>query len=289
MAPTADRAHQSRRWLGPISIINLHRPDRKNAFGRIMTGQLREAIDAVGASSAQVVILRSRVERCFSAGADLKERAEMAPEEVGPFVDSLRNTFGMIEALPMPSIAAIDGVALGGGFELSLCCDLRYVGPHAKIGLPETRLAILPAAGGSQRLSRLIGASAAKELIFMAAVLGPQEARQYGLVNGPSGRLEESPSSVAPGAFDKAMEVARRIAANGPLAIRQAKVAIDHGSQADLYTGGRLVLTVMVYWVCRATGLLIEKLAYAQLIPTEDRLEGLRAFREGRQPVYKGK
>lgn len=198
-----------------------------------MINQLREAIDAVGSSPTQVVILNSRVEKCFSAGADLKERAEMAAEEVGLFVDGLRNIFGMIEALPIPSIAAIDGVALGGGFELALCCDLRYAGPHAKIGLPETKLAILPAAGGSQRLPRLIGTSAAKELIFTAAILGPQEALNYRLVNGLSYDLRGSTSLSA---FDKAMEVAQRIVANGPLAVKQAKAAIEHGSQADLYT-----------------------------------------------------
>lgn len=215
-----------------IGIINLNRPSRKNAFGRVMLNQLREAIEVIGSSPVQVVVLRSRVERCFSAGADLKERAEMNAEEVGPFVDNLRSVFGMIEALSIPSIAAIDGVALGGGLELALCCDLRYAGPHAKIGLPETKLAILPAAGGSQRLSRLIGTSAAKELIFTAAILGPQEALNYRIVNGLTCQLNE-PSPL--NALDKAMEVAQKIAENGPLAIKQAKVAIDHGSQANLY------------------------------------------------------
>ena len=190
---------------GQIGVINLNRPNRKNAFGRVMVSQLREAIEHVAESKEyKVVVLQSLVERCFSAGADLKERAEMRQEDVCGFVDGLRETFSMVEELPVPTIAAIDGVALGGGFELALCCDIRYAGSAAKIGLPETRLAILPAAGGSQRLPRLIGSSKAKELIFTATILGPTEAEQYGVVNAS---IEV--------AVDHAMKVAKKIAENG--------------------------------------------------------------------------
>jgi methylglutaconyl-CoA hydratase len=210
---------------GPVTLINLNRPSRKNAFGREMISQLEESIREVNNSNTRVIILRSLVNGCFSAGADLKERATMLPDEVPIFVDKLRSTFGMLEELAVPTLAAIDGVALGGGLELALCCDLRYAGPDVKIGLPETRLAILPAAGGSQRLSRLIGASRAKELVFTAATLDSQEALKYGIINDVA-------SSTA---FERAMQVALKICENGPLAIRYAKEAINKGLCTDLY------------------------------------------------------
>lgn len=194
----------------------------------------------------------------------MKERAEMPAEEVAGFVDRLRNTFSLLEELPVPTIAALDGVALGGGLELALCCDLRYAGAHARLGLPETKLAILPAAGGSQRLSRLIGISRAKELIFTGTIMAPSEAHAYGVVNGVA-PLDSS-------AAQHALRVAQTIGENGPLAVRYAKEAITKGAAVDL-----------------KTGLGIEKLCYAQLIPTEDRREGLLAFKEGRPPKYQGK
>jgi methylglutaconyl-CoA hydratase len=192
---------------GPIALINLNRPSRKNAFGRTMIAQLEESIENVKKNShARVLVLRSTVERCFSAGADLKERATMPQEEVAGFVDKLRSTFTMLEDIQIPTIAAIDGVALGGGLELALCCDLRYAGPDAKLGLPETKLAILPAAGGSQRMSRLIGESRAKELIFTASLLSAGEAHQYGIVNS---------SIQGSSAFAHSMQVAAKICENG--------------------------------------------------------------------------
>lgn len=147
------------------------------------------------------------MKKCFSAGADLKERAQMSPEEVEPFVDCLRSTFGRIEELSMPTIAAIDGFALGGGLEIALCCDLRYAGPAAKLGLPETKLAILPAAGGSQRLPRLIGSTRAKELIFTGRIIDSQEAKALEIVNG----CAESDAT----ALGIALETAKIIAKNG--------------------------------------------------------------------------
>lgn len=171
-----------------------------------MIAQLGESLKKIANDpSTFVIVVRSLVEGCFSAGADLKERAIMPQEKVAEFVDKLRNTFTMLEELPIPTIAALDGIALGGGLELALCCDLRYAGPETKLGLPETRLAILPAAGGSQRLSRLVGASKAKELVFTAAVLSPQEAYQYGIING----------ATSTNAFEHAMQVANKISQNG--------------------------------------------------------------------------
>ena len=229
-----------------------------------MVAQLEEALHEISRSdSVRVIVLRSLVNKCFSAGADLKERAVMPQEEVARFVDRLRDTFGMMESLPVPTIAALDGIALGGGLELALCCDLRYAGPDGRMGLPESKLAILPAAGGSQRMPRLIGASRAKEMIFTGNILNSEEAFRYGIVNAAvSGRT----------AFEHGMDIASKICKNGPLAVKYAKEAVNKGLSADV-----------------RTGLAIEKLCYAQLIPTEDRREGLTAFKEGRDPVYRGK
>jgi methylglutaconyl-CoA hydratase len=170
--------------------------------------------------------------------------------------------FTGLEKLPMPTIAAIEGAALGGGLELALCCDLRVAGSSATLGLPETSLGIIPGAGGTQRLPRLVGLSVAKELMFTADRIGSSRALEIGLINH---------AVDAGGATAKSLELAARIAANGPVAVRLAKQAASAGAQADL-----------------TTGLDIERGCYAQVIATKDRTEGLLAFREKRKPNYKG-
>jgi methylglutaconyl-CoA hydratase len=225
--------------------------------------QFREALDYARLDAkARVVVLRSTVDKVFCAGADLKERAAMDQREVAAFVHGLRSGFSALENLPMPTIAAIEGAALGGGLEMALACDLRVAGPKALLGLPETGLAIIPGAGGTQRLPRLIGAARAKELIFTARRLTPQQALSLGLVEYVT--EVQSP-------LDRALELAREILPNGPVAVRMAKKAIDQGIQASL-----------------AVGMAVEEQCYAQVIPTKDRVEGLTAFREKRKPVYRG-
>ncbi|XP_063083316.1 methylglutaconyl-CoA hydratase, mitochondrial isoform X3 [Cavia porcellus] len=199
-------------------------------------------------------------------GADLKERAKMHPSEVGPFVSKIRAVINDIANLPVPTIAAIDGLALGGGLELALACDIRVAASSAKMGLVETKLAIIPGGGGTQRLPRAIGMSLAKELIFSARVLDGQEAKAVGLV---SHVLEQNPEGDA--AYRKALDLAREFLPQGPVAMRVAKLAINQGMEVDL-----------------VTGLAIEEACYAQTIPTKDRLEGLLAFKEKRTPRYKG-
>jgi methylglutaconyl-CoA hydratase len=213
-------------------------------------------------SSVRAVVLRSAVPKVFCAGADLKERAEMSKAEVAAFVHGLRSAFTEVSRLPMPTIAAIEGAALGGGLELALACDFRIAGAEALLGLPETGLAIIPGAGGTQRLPRLIGASKAKELIFTARKLRAAEALEYGLLNyvTPAGT-----------ALERALALAREILPQGPVAVRVAKEAVDRGSEVDL-----------------ESGMAIEQACYAQVIPTADRAEGLTAFREKRKPVYRG-
>lgn len=244
-------------------MLTLNRPSTKNALGKAMMEEFRARLDALRFdSSVRAVILRSAVPKVFCAGADLKERATMSKQEVAAFVHGLREAFSGVAALPMPTIAAIEGAALGGGCELALACDFRIAGADALLGLPETALAIIPGAGGTQRLPRLIGASRAKELIFTGRRLTGAQADAYGLLTRlvPAGQAEAN-----------ALALAREILPNGPVAVRMAKAAVDGGSEVEL-----------------GAGLRHEQACYAQIIPTADRLEGLAAFKEKRKPVYKG-
>ncbi len=164
----------------------------------------------------------------------------------------MRAAFTEVEELPVPVIAAIDGAALGGGLELALACDLRVAGHTAVLGLTETSLAIIPGAGGTQRLPRAIGLPRAKHLVFTAKRLSAEEAERIGLVQAVAGSGKS--------AYDEAMVIAAAIAKNGPIALRMAKQAMNKGMQTDV-----------------ATGMAIEQLCYAGVIKTEDRLEGLQA------------
>lgn len=186
----------------------------------------------------------------------------MPVEEVPKFVDRIRRLTADLANLPIPVIAAIDGFALGGGLEIALACDIRVATKDAKMGLTETKLAIIPGAGGTQRLTRAVGVSKAKELIFTAKMIDGAEAEKIGLVN----QAVDDKSSVP-----YAIKIAEDILKNGPIAIKVAKIAVDLGAQTDL-----------------ASGLVIEQQCYAQVIPTSDRLEALKAFTEKRVPNFKG-
>lgn len=186
--------------------------------------------------------------------------------ETSRFVSSLRQLVINIENLPMPVIGAIDGVALGGGLELALACDLRTVASKTKLGLVETKLAIMPGAGGTQRLPRLINLALAKELIFTARIFDGDEAVKMGICNYSVPQNEGQNA-----AYLRALKLAEEILPNGPVGVRMAKRSINKGSQCDLNTGYA-----------------IEEACYAQVIPTKDRLEGLLAFAEKRKPHYTG-
>ena len=244
------------------AVLTLSRAPARNALGRGLVAELERACGALRASPARAVVLCSDVPGVFCAGADLKERAGMSQEEAAAFVQRLRGALGALAALPQPTVAAVEGVALGGGLELALACDFRVASSAATLGLPETGLAIIPGAGGTQRLPRLIGPARAKELIFTGRRVGGAEALALGLVC----------RAVAPGeALQAALALARATLAAGPVALRLAKEAVDGG--LDLGLQG---------------GLELERQCYAQVIPTLDRLEGLVAFREKRKPVYRG-
>lgn len=250
-----------------IVVLELNRPEAKNALNRTLAANLFQAIDAIKYDTdVRVLIVRSMVPGIFCAGADLKERLKLSNLEVKIFVSQLRALTTAVENLPMPVIAAIDGAALGGGFELALACDMRTASNDAILGLVETRLAIIPGAGGTQRLSRLIGPAFAKELIFTAKTVTGTEALEMGIVN-----YAAKQNSDRNAAYMKALELGREIIPNGPVSLKMAKVAINAGIDVDMKTGN-----------------VIEEACYAQVVPTHDRVEGLTAFMEKRAPVYTG-
>jgi enoyl-CoA hydratase len=247
-----------------VAVWTLNRPDVMNSLNFPLLHALREQVESVRFNSkVRVVIITGAGEKAFCAGADLKERVSLSPEQVKEYIFTIRNLFTSIEQLNKAVIAAVNGIALGGGTELALASDIRLASTNASLGLTETRLAIIPGAGGTQRLPRLVGRGKAKELIFTGRRVEAQEALRIGLVNqicDPGDLLAES------------KKVAALICETGPIAIEQAKYAINYGLETDIHTG--LAIESNAYWVC---------------IPTEDRLEGLAAFREKRKPVFKGK
>jgi enoyl-CoA hydratase/carnithine racemase len=247
-----------------IVTLTLNRPEVMNSLNFPLLHALRDQIESCRfRSDVRVVIITGSGEKAFCAGADLKERATLSPMQVKEFIFTIRNLFTSIEQLNKAVIAAINGIALGGGTELALASDIRIASSNATMGLTETRLAIIPGAGGTQRLPRLVGKGKAKELIFTGQRVSAQEALKIGLVNKVCEPQE---------LLDECKKMAAMICETGPIAIEQAKYAINYGMETDMHTG--LAIESNAYWVC---------------IPTEDRLEGLAAFKEKRKPVYKGK
>eukprot|EP00252_Welwitschia_mirabilis_P027060 TRINITY_DN9146_c0_g1_i1.p1 TRINITY_DN9146_c0_g1~~TRINITY_DN9146_c0_g1_i1.p1 ORF type:complete len:335 (+),score=76.55 TRINITY_DN9146_c0_g1_i1:29-1033(+) len=247
---------------GIVELI-LNRPEAKNAIGNTMLTSLQCKLEDLNVdSTAHVILLHSCVPKIFCSGADLKERRKMNESEVKHFVNALRSTFSLLEGLSVPTIAVVEGAALGGGTELALSCDLRVCGSESIFALPETGLAIIPGAGGTQRLPRLIGRSQAKELIFTGRKVYGPEASSLGLVDHCVSAGE---------AYSKALDIAREIIQKGPLAVKMAKLAINQGCEVDM-----------------VSGMFIEESCYMELLNSKDRLEGLAAFAEKRKPNYTG-
>ncbi|KAK7386269.1 hypothetical protein VNO78_26386 [Psophocarpus tetragonolobus] len=255
-----------RKLTGPdsgIVEISLDRPEARNAIGKEMLRGLSHVFELINKKSyTNVAMISSSVPGVFCAGADLKERRAMSESEVKIFVNSLRSTFSILEVVRVPTIAVIEGVALGGGLEMALACDIRICGENALMGLPETGLAIIPGAGGTQRLPRLVGKAIAKDIIFTGRKIDGKEALSMGLVNYcvPAGE-----------AYSKALAIAQDINQKGPVATRMAKRAINEGVETDL-----------------TSALALEEDCYDQVLSTKDRLEGLAAFAEKRKPRYTG-
>ncbi len=244
-------------------ILTLNRPKAMNSLNFDLLYAIRDQIDELQYDSdIRSVIITGAGNRAFCAGADLKERATLSQNEVKKFIITIRTLLSSIQYLNKPVIAAINGIALGGGTEIALASDIRIAADNAVMGLTETRLAIIPGGGGTQRLPRIIGMGKAKELIFTGRKVDAKEALEINLVNKVC-KPEEL--------IDECMKMADMIAETGPIAVEQAKYAMNYGVETDLNTG-----------------LAIESNAYRVTIPTKDRIEGLTAFREKRKPVYKG-
>lgn len=247
-----------------IAVVTINRPDALNAFNYETLSELQDSIEKLRTNpEVRIVIFTGSGEKAFSVGADLKERKTLSDVEVRRNIYKIGEVFSLIDQLPQPTIAAINGFAFGGGMELALSCDFRIAVSGAKMGLTETSLAIIPGAGGTQRLPRLIGQAKALELILTAKRLSAEEALNYGLLTKVAD---------AKNLMDTCLELAEQMLVNGPLALQQAKFAVKQGMNADLQTG-----------------LQIERKAYEVIIPTEDRIEALQAFAEKRKPEFKGK
>ncbi|MDS9470318.1 enoyl-CoA hydratase-related protein [Sporosarcina pasteurii] len=249
---------------GNLALVTLNRPEGLNAFNYDMLVELGQITEAIRINpDIRVVIFTGAGERSFSVGADLKERKTLTDLQVKRNLYKIGEVFTAIEQLPQPTIAMINGFAFGGGTELALACDFRIAADSALMGLTETSLAIIPGAGGTQRLPRLIGETNALELILTARRLNAEEALEYGMLTKvvPANDLLEETTAFA-----------NLMLANGPVALQQAKFAIKNGMNVDLQTG-----------------LSIERKAYELTIPTEDRIEALTAFAEKRTPQFQGK
>jgi enoyl-CoA hydratase/carnithine racemase len=236
-----------------------------NALSRSVLFALGKlAREAQENSSVRAIVLTGAGEKAFCAGADLKERQGMAENDVRMQVELYRRELGPLDRSPKPVVAAINGVALGGGLELALCCDLRVAASHAVLGLPETSLGIIPGAGGTQRLPRVVGEARAKEMILLARRLSAEEALAWGLVN----RVTPAGKNVV----DDAVEWIAPIAQGAPIAQAAALEAIDRASDTSL-----------------EVGLELERVSYDKTLVSEDRREALVAFAEKRKPNFQGR
>lgn len=248
---------------GAVTVVVLDRPHQLNALNKKMLQELSAAFEeAARDESVIAVLLTAEGSRAFCTGADLKERNAMTVPEVKEVRRLLVECFAGVARFPKPVVAVVDGLALGGGCELAMCCDFIVATEEAAFGLPETALAIIPGGGGTVNLPRMIGPNKAKELIFTGRRISAEEAMEMGLVN------HIFPAAVC---RDKAVAIMASIAKNGPIALQQAKKSIDLGGALDINTAFNL-----------------EAECYNTCLNSEDRREGLEAFVEKRQPVYKG-
>lgn len=250
---------------GTVAVWTIDRPDRMNALSRetlLSFGRLTR--EALTNPSIKAIVITGAGEKAFCAGADLKERQGMSENDVRVQVELYRSELGPLDRSPKPVIAAINGVAFGGGLELALICDLRVCAAHAKMGLPETTLGIIPGAGGTQRLPRIVGEARAKEVILLGRSLSAEEALAWCVVNRvcPAGK----------NLIDDVLEWIAPIASGAPIAQAAALEAIDRSFDVSL-----------------ELGLELEKVSYDKTLVSEDRKEALAAFAEKRKPAFRGR
>lgn len=292
---------------GHIRVLELNRPKARNAISRALLASLREQVDSIGRQydaqtgeevptpswnktfggaagesdkgPTRALVLASAVESSFCAGADLKERRGFTQEETNEFLSNLRSTFAALDALPVPTISAISSRALGGGLELALCTHFRVLTSNAVVSLPETRLGIIPGAGGTHRLPRLIGLGRARDMIVTGRSVSAAEAYFLGLADrlvevlppdeqaaSNSGEKEAALLAAArEAALTEAVRLASQICEGGPIGVRAALQAVREPSQET------------------------ENKMYERVVGTEDRNEALKAFAEKRKPVFTGR
>ena len=248
-----------------LVLATLDRPAANNAFNTALGEEILAAFEGLvkNPGETRCVVVTGAGEKAFCAGADLKEREGMTDDVWFAQHAIFETMMHAVVDCPVPVIAAVNGAAMGGGFELMLCCDLAYASTTARFALPEVTRGIMPGGGGTQTLARAIGERRAKEVIFSGRSIDAETALAWGVVN----RLCD-PDRLLP----ETLDLATAIVANAPLSIRQTKKAIHWGLQMD-----------------QRTGMYLEIESYNQLIPTEDRLEGVRAFNEKRPPRFKGR
>ena len=234
-----------------IATIRLGRPPMNALNGQVQT-EIGAAAAQAGADADVHAVILYGGEKIFAAGADVKEMASASPARIMELSAGIQDAFKAVARIPKPVIAAITGYALGGGLELALCADFRVMGEGAKVGQPEILLGIIPGAGGTQRLPRLVGPAKAKDLVFSGRLVGAEEALRIGLADRvvPDGEV-----------YEAARQIVGRYATAAPLALRAAKQAIDEGLERDL-----------------EAGLEIERLHFTGLFGTEDQQTGMRSF-----------
>lgn len=245
-----------------VAVLTIDRQEKLNALNPQVTEEIGQSLLDLEREEPRVIIVTGAGERSFVAGADISAMSSMSPLEAKRFSEIGHAAMALLDRSPIPTIAAVNGYALGGGCEVAIACDIRVAAENATFGFPEVGLGILPGMGGTQRLPRLIGPALAKELIFTGRRIGSEEALRIGLVNRvvPQGE-----------ALDAAREIAAEISANGPLAVRYAKTAANKATDVDLISG-----------------LEYEADQFALLFATEDAREGMGAFVERRKPEFEG-
>ena len=246
-----------------VGILTMNRPAALNALNAETIGELAEFFCAAAADPTIKVIVLTGAEKAFVAGADIKEMLPMTAAEGQAWCVKAQGVFNLIETLPQPVIAAVNGFALGGGCELAMACDIRIASEKAKFGQPEVTLGIIPGFAGTQRLPRLVGKGIAKELIYTGDMIDAQEALRIGLVNKVTAAEELLPAAKA---------MAQKIMSRGMFAVQTAKVSIHHGLNTDL-----------------ATGSAFEASLFGVTCATQDKKEGMTAFVEKRKPSFSGK
>lgn len=247
-----------------ILFLTLNRPDMRNALTPEMWRDISAAVDRAGADEEiKAVIVSGAGDKALASGADIRELHDRA--HLVQMAGTATNALKALEDLNKPVICAVNGYALGGGCELALACDIRIATRRSKFGQPEVNLGLIPGAGGTQRLVRLVGPGRAKELIFSGAILTAEEAMAIGLVNHVT---EDTRQAV----MDAAEALARKIMEKGPMAVALAKICINMGSNTDINTG-----------------LMLERMAQTIALSTEDRKEGTAAFLEKRPAQFQGR